>query len=130
MCKPTSRAEGFDFGTSPHGLPASVSRAHQDCRCPYCLLSLADAFDIWGCNAQAAVLGAGRDAAVPRTAAASRRLPLHYLELSEEQCRHVAFALICQIEELEDSEEAAHPEVMEAIQHLNAACRILEGRPA
>lgn len=109
---------------------AAVHRTAQKSCCPYCLLSLADAFDVWGCSAQAAELDAGRDAAAPRTAAASQRLPYHYLELSEDQCRHSALALACHIEELESNKEATHPEAQEALRHLNAARQILEGRPA
>jgi len=35
---------GFDFGISPHGLPADLRQTVQETRCPESLFSLADAF--------------------------------------------------------------------------------------
>lgn len=47
--------------------------------------------------------------------------------LSEEQRGHLAFAALCQIDDLERSHEANHPEVLDAIRSLTEASRILKG---
>lgn len=121
-----SQAQGvdFDFGTSPHGLSAEPSHAGQETRQEAASRSLVD---------QQAPQG--RAAGVCREASGGALAPTEPdrlpFALSEEQRSHLAFAALCQIGELEECDEAGHPEVQEAIRHLLAARRILEeGRPA
>ena len=142
MSNSARRAQGFDFGTSPHGLSADLPVQHQETPSPENLLSLADAFKGSSNGGQveqdsaalAAKLGndGGRASGQPESASEAallKRIPFHYLELTDEQCSYVAFALICHIEELEESKEAAHPEVLEALCGLNDALHKLERRP-
>lgn len=52
------------------------------------------------------------------------------LQLTPEQLHHLAFAVLCQVEGLLDGEEANEPEVLEAIRHLEAVQRMLDGGQA
>jgi phage shock protein A len=56
------------------------------------------------------------------------------LMLTEEQCKHLAFAVLEQVASLHGSYEAHEPEVQDAIRHLEAVQRTLDrlgnGRPA
>ncbi|MGA8864696.1 MAG: hypothetical protein WBM09_13455 [Gallionella sp.] len=55
------------------------------------------------------------------------------LTITEDQRRHLAFAVLEQIESLHDSYESHDPEVQDAIRHLEAVQRTLDrlgkGRP-
>lgn len=138
MSNSARRAQGFDFGTSPHGLSVDLRRSYQKTRGTLSLLSLVDGFEVLGtglvpvglssaCSAEQG--GEARSDASTSEAVRGKRLPYHYLELTDEQCSYVAFALICHIEELAQCKEAAHPEVLQAICGLHDALRKLEGRP-
>jgi len=48
------------------------------------------------------------------------------LTITEEQRKHLAFAVLEQVESLHDSYEAHEPEVQDAIRHLEAVQRILD----
>lgn len=51
---------------------------------------------------------------------------LHHLKLTEAQRAHLAFAVLCQVEDLEDCHEAHEPEVQEAIFCLHQVRVVLE----
>jgi hypothetical protein len=85
-----------DLGTSPHGLSAGLRDMSQETCCTDSLLSLADAFAVLGeelrfsvltsaCSAERSSSG-GRSCAQPEAAseaAKAKRLPFHYLELTD-----------------------------------------------
>jgi hypothetical protein len=56
------------------------------------------------------------------------------LTITEEQRRHLAFAVLCQVHSLVESYEAKEPEVQDAVRHLEAVQRTLDrlgkGRPS
>lgn len=51
------------------------------------------------------------------------------LELTKEQRSHLAFAVLCQVDELYECDEANHPDVLVAIRHLEAVQRLLKVQP-
>lgn len=53
---------------------------------------------------------------------------LFSLQLTEEQRSHLAFAVLCQVDGLYESDEADEPEVLAAIRHLEAVQRLLKGQ--
>lgn len=119
MSDSKNQADGvvFDFGTSPHGLPADLRQPAQETRREAAPLSLADGVD-----------HAPPGAAIAATEAAGQ--PRGFF-LTEDQRCHLAFAAFCQIAELEDSDESEEPSVQEGIRLLEEARLILEqGRPA
>jgi hypothetical protein len=83
MSESKSQAQGadFDFGTSPHGLPAELLRPHQEARPAEGSDSLADGFEVAG----AAPGG--------RACEDGGRLPrYHYLELEDFELLHLVSA--------------------------------------
>lgn len=56
------------------------------------------------------------------------------LNLTAEQLNDLAFAVLCQVEDLQDGREADEPEVRQAVQRLNEVLRMCNelknGRPA
>ncbi|OIQ87532.1 hypothetical protein GALL_305820 [mine drainage metagenome] len=108
---------GFDVGTSPHGLSADLRRTYQETRSADGSDSLVDG-----------VAHAPQVAAIAATEAAGQP---QWFFLTEDQRTHLSYAALCQIFDLEESDESEEPSVLEAIRLLNEARHILEqGRPA
>ncbi len=108
---------GFDLGTSPHGLTAASKLPVVEACQAAAPLSLADGFSLSANNA-------------PRSGAAASRSPEGFCLTDDQRC-HLAYAAMCQIEALEESDESEEPEVIEGIRLLNEARHILrEGMPS
>lgn len=107
---------GFEFGTSPHGLSADSSRAHQKAPEALAPLFLADGFT------------QARGTASERSSEAPMPPPLSFT-LTEELRTSAAFAVFNIASELEDGEDSL--ENADEIARLWAVHKILEqGRPA
>ncbi len=117
MSDSKSCAQGvvFDFGTSPHGLSVDLRHADQETRGAGGLHSLVDGFDL----AAAAAEGDAPSGAAPRAEAGQS------FTFTEEQRRNLAYATLCHITTLEDSDESEEPAVQEAIRFLIEARDIL-----
>lgn len=121
---PNPADKGFDFGTRPHGLSVECCRSHQESQGQAEPHSLADGFGS---------LGAGADEGAPAIKSAGvlpspegrQTLGGHTFNFTEEQRAAVAFALLNQIEELEESDEATEPEVVEELHYLESAWEVL-----
>lgn len=107
MRKSKSKTQAVvDLGTSPHGLSVGLRDTSQETRCPESLLSLADAFAVRGnglppggsAGSFSATLSSdgGRASGQPESAskaARAKRLPFHYLELTDCEYLHLRSAV-------------------------------------
>ena len=87
--------DGFDFGTSPHGLAADLPFPDQE------------TLDALSCHSPAK--------------------PLLTFSFTEEQRSCLAFAALCEAEDLAEGDEADELEVQEAISNLWEAHKVLNG---
>lgn len=127
MHKSKSQTQGaaVDFGTRPHGLSADPSQTDPESLGQAAPDSLADGFAVEG---QAAFGGQTRSCADGAQAAMPERRQVlggHTFNFTEEQRSAVAFALRNQIYEVEESDEATEPEVVEELHYLESAWEIL-----
>ncbi len=121
-----SQTQGFDFGTSPHGLPADLRRTYRKPRQAVGLHSLADGVSAAAAQRPAAGAAASRAPEVAQAESAG----LTFTFASEEQRRAVSFALLNIASELEEGEDSADPWIQEEVARLWAARALLEqGRP-
>jgi hypothetical protein len=117
-------ASGFDVGTSPHGLAAELHQTEQEtpetssCHPP--AKPLLTSPDIYR-NVE--LLESCR---IIEEAAAKRSSGFFGLTLTQEQCSHLAFAVLEQIESLEESYEADEPEVKDGLRCLLEVQRMLK----
>lgn len=125
MRKTTSEAPAFDLGTRPHGLSADGNPTEQESHGQAASDSLADGFDL---GRRAAFGGESRSCADDAQAAmpeGRQTLGGHTFNFTAEQRAAVAFALLNQIEEIQESDEATEPEVVEELHYLESAWEIL-----
>lgn len=125
MRKTTPKTPAFDLGTRPHGLSADGNQTEQESHRPASSHSLADGFDFEGQAAsgrQPRSCADGAQAAMPEGV---QVLGGHTFNLTEEQRAAVAFALLNQIEEIQESDEATEPEVVEELHYLESAWEVL-----
>lgn len=113
-----------DVGTSPHGLSADIHLAHQETQeAPFCplpakpLLTLPDVYHTAELQESCRII---------EQAAAKRNSGFFGVTLTLEQHRHLAFAVLQQVESLEESHEADEPEVQDAIRCLCEVQRMLK----
>lgn len=123
-------ARAFDFGTRPHGLFADAHAPVQEGHSPTSQHSLADAFDVSGRQVDAKQLPrAGALGATAMPEGLGLVLPEkrggHTFNFTEEERCAVVFALINQMAEIEESDEANHPELVEELHYLESAWQIL-----
>lgn len=130
-----SQAQGvvFDFGTSPHGLAAEPRQTVEEARQAAAPHSLADGFDRAAHQASERSSEApmprrqdpaGQGGALAPTVAAGQAFTF-----TEDQRCNLAYAALCHITTLEDSDESEEPEVQRAIRLLIEARDILmDGR--
>jgi hypothetical protein len=120
----------FDFGTSPHGLSVKIRAWGR--KLVAWVGSLFPAKPVLAVLEAPVVVATGEEscqASLPpdelaRTGKAAR---LCSVELTEQQRDHLAFAVLCQYDELSDSHEADEPEVQEAILCLGQVLALLNG---
>jgi len=108
--------QGGDFGTSPHGLSAELHRADEETLEAVSLHSPAKPLLTSPSVYHTAELQ--ESCRIIEEAAAKRSSGFFGLTLTQEQCRHLAFAVLEQIESLEESYEADEPEVQDALRCL------------
>lgn len=113
---PAADERAVDVGTSPHGLSAELHRADQETlgglSCPLPAKPLLTSPEVYR---SPQVLESCR---IIEEAAAKQSSGFFGVTLTQEQCRHVAFALLEQIDSLEEGYESHEPEVQRAIQCL------------
>jgi len=105
-----------DVGTSPHGLAVDLIEPHQETLgAPFCLLSAKPVLTSPEVYRSPQVQESCR---IIQAAAAKQSSGFFGLTLTQEQCSHLAFAVLEQIESLRESHEADEPEVQDAIRCL------------
>lgn len=103
-------------GTSPHGLSVDLPVAHQETLgAPFCPLSAKPLLTSPEAYRTAKVQDA---CSIIQAAAAKQSSGFFGVTLTQEQCKHLAFAVLCQVEGLIESHEADEPEVQEALRCL------------
>lgn len=115
---------GFDLGTSPHGLPVEPLQAHQETLEALSNHSPAKPVLISPSVYHTAELQ--ESCRIIEEAAAKRSSGFFGLTLTQEQCRYLAFAVLEQIESLEESYEADEPEVKDALRCLLEVQRMMK----
>jgi hypothetical protein len=107
---------GVDLGTSPHGLSADrherIRKHAEGQACPPSAKPVLTSPEIYH-NEKVQ-----RDCRTIKAAAAKQSRGFFGVTLTQEQCRHLAFAVLEQIESLEEGYEAHEPEVQDAIRCL------------
>lgn len=121
MTDSTNRGPDFDLGTSPHGLSAGLELPYQET--PDAASSSPPAKPLLTAPT---VYSSDKVQSACRTierAAAKLNSGFFGVSLTQEQYKHLAFALLCQVEGLVESDEVDEPEVQDALRHLQAVQR-------
>ncbi len=121
MSDSTKFGPAVDLGTSPHGLSVDLQLPHQET--PGTASSSPSAKPVLTAPGVYTSDKVQSACAIIERAAAKLNSGFFGVSLTQEQYKHVKFALFCQVEGLLESDEADEPEVQDALRHLQAVQR-------